>query len=278
MTVALASLLAACGSGADSPRAGAGSRVSQPPTSAVGATTSVTTGVETVAPPATVPPTTGTTPAAASTSPADAAPEAAPGTAWPVQLDRVGSSGQAVVVTASDYGDTSAVLSAYERSPEGWRLVHGPFDAYVGYNGFAPPEAKFEGDGRTPSGVYGFDFFLGVGRDPGVRFPYRQVTSESIVWDDDPSSPLYNTWVDENVQDVGEDPEEMYQPTAYEHAAVIAYNSARTPGLGSAIFLHASTGEPTAGCVSLPVDQLREVMVWLDPARQPRIILGVEEA
>lgn len=248
--------------------------MSQPSTSEVAAATSVTTADETVARPSRLPPTTRTATAAA--SPPDASPGTAASAAWPAQLDRVGSSGQAVVVTAGAYGETTGVLSAYERAPEGWRLVHGPFDAFVGYNGMAPPEAKFEGDGRTPSGVYAFDFFFGVGPDPGVRFLYRQVTGDSIVWDDDPTSPLYNTWVDEDVQEVGEDPEEMYQPTAYEHAAVIAYNSARTPGLGSAIFLHASTGEPTAGCASLPVDQLRAVLVWLDPAQQPRIILGVD--
>ena len=59
----------------------------------------------------------------------------------------------------------------------------------------------------------------------------------------------------------------MYQTPVYDYGAVIAYNTARTPGLGSAIFLHVSTGAPTAGCVSLPVERLLEVLRWLDPAR-----------
>ena len=58
---------------------------------------------------------------------------------------------------------------------------------------------------------------------------------------------------------------------------MIAYNTARTPGLGSAIFLHVSTGGPTAGCVSLPAGQLVEVLRWLDPARRPRIVVGVAD-
>ena len=62
---------------------------------------------------------------------------------------------------------------------------------------------------------------------------------------------------------------------AYDHGAVIAYNSARTPGLGSAIFLHVSAGGATAGCVSLPAGQLVEILRWLDPARSPRIAIGV---
>jgi L,D-peptidoglycan transpeptidase YkuD (ErfK/YbiS/YcfS/YnhG family) len=150
----------------------------------------------------------------------------------------------------------------------------GPWTAWVGVAGMAPPGAKREGDGRTPSGVYGFDFFFGVSADPGVRFPFRPVLSRSIVWDDDPASPRYNQWVDEAVGDAGADPEPMYVTPAYDYGAVIAYNTAAAPGLGSAIFLHVSTGGPTAGCVSLPEAQLLGVLRWLDPGGQPRIVLG----
>ena len=191
------------------------------------------------------------------------------------RLAEVGNAGQVVVVTAGRYGSTTATLTAYERAGDGWRRAFGPWPAGVGNRGIAPPGEKREGDGRTPSGVYGFDFFFGVAPDPGVRFPYRRITSRSIVWDDDPASPLYNTWVDLDRQRAGAEPEPMYTTPAYDHGAVIAYNTARTPGLGSAIFLHVSTGGPTAGCVSLPASQLVEVLRWLDPSRDPRIVLGV---
>ena len=46
--------------------------------------------------------------------------------------------------------------------------------------GFAPPGQKHEGDGRTPSGSFGFDFFFGVLGDPGVQFPFRPVTGRNI--------------------------------------------------------------------------------------------------
>jgi L,D-peptidoglycan transpeptidase YkuD (ErfK/YbiS/YcfS/YnhG family) len=177
-------------------------------------------------------------------------------------------------VTAPRYGATTATLTAYERTGEGWRRAFGPWTSNVGTKGIAPPGEKREGDGRTPSGVYGFDFFFGVAADPGVKFPYRRITSRSIVWDDDPASPLYNTWVDLDRQQAGADPEPMYTTPAYDHGAVIAYNAARTPGLGSAIFLHVSTGGPTAGCVSLPAPQLIEVLRWLDPTHDPRIVIG----
>ena len=137
----------------------------------------------------------------------------------------------------------------------------------------APPGAKREGDGRTPSGTFGFGFFFGVDPDPGVHFRYWRVHPYD-VWDDDPSSPLYNEWVDDRYADPGADPEPM-DVSAYDYGAVIGYNTARTPGLGSAIFLHINIGMPTAGCVTLPVAELLEILHWLNPAASPRIAMGV---
>lgn len=178
-------------------------------------------------------------------------------------------------MTTNGYGQATATLTAYERSTSGWRQVLGPYSARLGRAGFAPPGEKREGDGRTPSGTYAFDFFFGVLADPGVRFPWRSVTGPEIVWSDDPESANYNRWVDTSTgADPGPTPEPMHNAPAYNYGAVIGYNAARTPGFGSAIFLHVSTGGPTAGCVSLPTAQLLDVLRWLDPAKSPRIVMG----
>ena len=64
-------------------------------------------------------------------------------------------------------------------------------------------------------------------------------------------------------------------PTAYRHLAVIDYNTSPVvPGRGSGIFLHASTGRPTLGCVSLPVPQLLRALRWLRPSSRPTIAIG----
>ena len=186
---------------------------------------------------------------------------------------RRGAGGQLVTVRAASYGATQAELTAYRRVGGQWRRVFGPWVAWIGRNGMAPPGAKREGDGRTPSGTFGFGFFFGVDPDPGVRFPYRRIHAFD-VWDDDPSSPLYNLWVDDRHADPGADPEPM-DVSAYDYGAVIGYNTARTPGLGSAIFLHINIGTPTAGCVTLPESELLEILRWLNPAASPRIAMGV---
>ena len=64
-------------------------------------------------------------------------------------------------------------------------------------------------------------------------------------------------------------------PTAYQHLAVIAYNTNPVvPGRGSGIFFHVSTGRPTLGCVSLPLPQLVSTLRWLQPAAAPLVAIG----
>jgi L,D-peptidoglycan transpeptidase YkuD (ErfK/YbiS/YcfS/YnhG family) len=182
---------------------------------------------------------------------------------------------QFITVTADSYQKTTATLIAYTAEAGRWVKTYGPWRANVGVGGIAPPGQKREGDGRTPSGTYGFDFMFGVKPDPGVKFPYRQAFSYD-KWNDDPASPLYNEWVDARHADPGAGPENMMNPPAYDHGAVIAYNTKdRTPHLGSAIFLHNSRGTPTTGCVSLPIDKLVRVLRWMDPKHSPQIDIGV---
>ena len=181
--------------------------------------------------------------------------------------------GQLVTVTTASYAATQAELTVYQRVNGQWRRVFGPWAAWIGRNGMAAPGAKREGDGRTPSGTFGFGFFFGAAPDPGVRFPYR-IAHAFDFWDDDPSSPFYNEWVDDRYHSPGAGPEPM-DVSGYDYGAVIGYNTARTPGLGSAIFLHVNIGTPTAGCVTLPMGELLQVLRWLNPAAAPRIEMGV---
>ena len=176
-------------------------------------------------------------------------------------------------MTASGYGTSYTTLTTYARTANGWRQVFGPWTARIGYNGFAPSGQKREGDGRTPSGSFGFQYMFGVESNPGVHYSYRPALSTSW-WDDDPSSPHYNEWVDSRTGDPGRAPEAMRQVPAYRYGAVIAYNTARTRGLGSAIFLHVAHTGATSGCVSLPESELLAVLRWLDPAQSPRIVMG----
>jgi L,D-peptidoglycan transpeptidase YkuD (ErfK/YbiS/YcfS/YnhG family) len=193
--------------------------------------------------------------------------------ALPTRLRGVHDATQVISVVAGGYGETTATVRAFAKRGGRWRQVFGPWSAWIGYAGFAPPGRKREGDGRTPSGSYHFSFFFGVDRDPGVRFSWRHAYSYD-VWDDDSASPRYNEWVDTRRHSAGRDPEPLHVVPAYRDVAVIAYNRARTPGRGSAIFLHVTHHSATNGCVSLPRPVVIALLRWLRPADHPRIIMG----
>ena len=193
-------------------------------------------------------------------------------------LNGVGNAQQVIEVAASGYGTSYATLTAYEKRASGWVRVFGPWSARIGVNGFAPSGQKREGDGRTPSGSYGFSFFFGVNAQPsGIHYSWRHAYTYD-VWDDDPSSSRYNLWTDTRTSSAGRSPEPMHNQPSYNYAAVIAYNTARTPGLGSAIFFHVSHGSGTAGCVAIPQTELLSALRWLNPAKSPRIIMGTTSA
>ena len=70
------------------------------------------------------------------------------------------------------------------------------------------------------------------------------------VWVDDSASSLYNTHQRTPANGRWASAEKLLNQPAYNYAQVIGYNEARTPGRGSAIFLHVDKGAGTAGCVS----------------------------
>jgi len=194
-------------------------------------------------------------------------------------LRGVGSAQQVIEVAASRYGTSYATLTAYRKTSTGWVRAVGPWTARIGRNGFASGGHKREGDGRTPTGSYGFgSFFFGVNSRPsGIRYAWRHAYTYD-VWDDDSSSYRYNLWTDRNRSYPGRNPEPMHVSPAYNYGAVIAYNVARKPGLGSAIFLHVAHGTATAGCVAVPQSSLLKLLRWMDPRLAPRIIMGTTSA
>lgn len=134
---------------------------------------------------------------------------------------------------------------------------------YVGYNGIADVGEKREGDGMTPSGVFDMGYGFGVKAEPKQfqASKYVQVTKDD-VWVDGDAVKKYNTVQKKSDGYTGES---MYQTPAYNYGQVIDYNTAETPGKGSAIFLHVNTGsEQTAGCVSVSQSNLLTPLEWED--------------
>ena len=168
-----------------------------------------------------------------------------------IKLDSI-SGGASKAITATP-GKTSdrAIVRAFEKTENVWTLC---FTAEGFFGGNGVKKDKREGDKATPSGVYTFGRAFGVADDPGSKLPYTKVT-DLDVWVDDPNSKYYNQWALKNAQDADWNSAEhlIKYARAYKYALTINYNANPVvPGNGSAIFLHCSTGNPTAGCISVP--------------------------
>jgi L,D-peptidoglycan transpeptidase YkuD (ErfK/YbiS/YcfS/YnhG family) len=214
-------------------------------------------------------------PASAATG-SDAARAACPPT-LANQLAWTGSAKQLVTVASLRPSSTIGMFRAWEKRNGCWVQVAGPWPAWLGQRGIS--ENKREGDRTTPSGAFGFQRTMyGVAPNPGVRYRYRRIVCGDW-WVEDPKSPWYNQFrhvrcgaappFDTTSDDMSRSPE------AYRYLAVIDYNTRPVvPGRGSGIFLHVSRGNPTIGCVSLPVSRLLTILRWLNPAREPLIVIG----
>ncbi|HZS23427.1 MAG TPA: L,D-transpeptidase family protein [Gaiellaceae bacterium] len=181
---------------------------------------------------------------------------------------------QQLVTVQAPPGATSASLALWARRGACMRRVAGPWRAELGAGGLS--SHKREGDGATPTGTYRFGpTMYGVDSNPGVAFAYHRLVCGDW-WDEDPSSSLYNRFVHVAC---GVTPsfrggsEALWRIVPqYDWFAVIEYNAHPVvAGRGSAIFLHVSTGHPTAGCVSLPRAQLLRVLRWLRPGAEIRL-------
>lgn len=174
------------------------------------------------------------------------------------------AAGHAQVLVVRSAG-TRATVRACSAAENGSYVTDlGPFAGYVGSSGVKSASAKREGDGATPAGVYALRGGFGLRANPGLPQGWFRVDSAD-VWVDDPASSLYNTHQRGTADGRWTSAEPLANAPAYNYAQVIGYNEAARPGAGSAIFLHVSTGGPTAGCVSLPTSALLDVMRWERP-------------
>lgn len=208
---------------------------------------------------------------------------------------QIGSNVRQVIVSrAATWSSNTAMLQAYQRSSVRgpWRPVFTkPFPVMLGRSGLAwgrgvfnspqngtPP--KVERDCRAPAGVFQLGTLFGYAAEApsGARWPYLRVGALD-AYVDDPQNPYYNQHVridPRNVPPWFEKQKMRLGDAAYKWMLEIRHNQKpAVPGYGSAIFFHVRRGptKPSAGCTTMAVENLEQMIRWIDPQASPHYVL-----
>ncbi len=183
---------------------------------------------------------------------------------------------QLLVVFNAAPENYQATLVAMEKTKNGWIAKSNPIPASIGRNGFANPGEKREGDGKSPTGLFGLGQLFCYEQNVKTSIPFIQ-TTDADKWIDDPGSKDYNKHIR------GETDAKSYEnlklrSNAYKYCMVIEYNTHPVvKNMGSAIFFHlGSEYEPTSGCVAIDEKNMKFILTWLHPKYKPAIIMGTE--
>ena len=182
---------------------------------------------------------------------------------------------QLVVAINNNDSANKAIVIALEKVNKKWKIKLGPVQASIGRTGFALPGEKIEGDGKSPTGVFGLGQLYTYEASVKTSLPYIQTNSED-KWIDDPNHENYNTHIRGNTTAKSFEHLKL-SSIDYKYCMVIEYNTHPVvKGKGSAIFFHLATPnyDPTAGCVAIQESDMDQILLWLDPNKQKAILMG----
>ncbi|MFC8408386.1 hypothetical protein ACFUG9_33120 [Streptomyces griseoincarnatus] len=203
----------------------------------------------------------GGAPGTAQGRPATEAPAAIPGLGPRTRAWIPGDARQVVVVTGRDRNANHSQAVLYRHTGTGWEA--GPvWPARNALRGWT--DDHWAGDLRSPIGVYSLSDAGGLLPDPGARLPYDRSDAFAVSGTGFEGEPLEGS---------------------FDYVVAIDYN--RTPGTspldltrplgadrGGGIWLHVDHDGPTQGCVSLQQQHMRDLLLALDPALRPVVVMG----
>ncbi|MEU1011112.1 L,D-transpeptidase family protein [Streptomyces sp. NPDC005890] len=204
---------------------------------------------------------------------------AAPGSGpvpLPATMADTGGGSQLIVAQAPDTGATAGTVGWWELRDGQW-VQAGSAPARFGAGGLVEGGTREQGTNTTPTGLYDLPFGFGIKAAPaGTTVEYRAVRASSW-WCQDNDSASYNRWVDPLPADcrAAESEHLVDYQAQYAYGLVIGFNYDRpVRGRGAGIFLHVNGKAATAGCVSVPEDDMRRILAWTDPAAKPHMAIG----
>ncbi|MFI8519900.1 hypothetical protein ACIGEZ_18980 [Streptomyces sp. NPDC085481] len=170
---------------------------------------------------------------------------------------------QVLVVSGDSADGNVATAVLYDRDPAGrWQPVAGPWTGHNALRGWTDDHVA--GDLRSPVGVFRIGDAGGRLPDPGARIPYDQDEEFAVSGTGFLDEPLegsfdYVVAIDYN-RVAGTTPLDKDRPLGDEK--------------GGGVWIHVDHGGPTQACISLPRENMTELLRALDPAREPVIVMG----
>lgn len=182
---------------------------------------------------------------------------------------QLSNSSQIILVTTSSMSSSYANIKFYQKNGDDWN-VKTETNGRVGTNGLAYISNRMQSTNKTPAGVLGILSAFGIADNPGCKYSYAKVTDD-MYWDLNSGSSTYNRLIHNNPD--GDFEHLASYPTQYKYALVTDYNVNQTANKGGGIFVHINGSGGTAGCVSMPEAQMRDLMTWVDPGQNPKILI-----
>ncbi|MFD8753656.1 L,D-transpeptidase family protein [Kitasatospora sp. NPDC059577] len=188
-------------------------------------------------------------------------PRQLPGVGPKLLADVPAGTRQALVVTGDGPDATTGRAVLYRNDGDGW-LAGPSWPTRNARDGWTSDH--HEGDLRSPIGVFTLGDAGGRLPDPGTRLPYDRSDAFDISGTGFAGESLagafdYVVAIDYN-RVPGSSPLDRRRP--------------RGAGYGGGIWLHVDHGGPTHGCIGLTTDRMRELLLALDPALHPVVVMG----
>ena len=185
-------------------------------------------------------------------------------------------SSQVIVAYSNQQNSVVGKLYGMEFIDGNWQVTFDTIDCSFGKNGFADFDKKVEGDGKSPAGKFPIGAAFGYKADLTTNMDFIEL-KDNHYWISENDSELYNQLVD------FEPPKDVYAEKMkrndhlYKYGIIIEYNTQEVvPGKGSAIFIHLERkkGSPTSGCVASSEDNIKKLIQWVKPDKNPMITMG----
>lgn len=190
------------------------------------------------------------------------------------------SSQQIILIVANDFCTSKARLECYEEG----KKVFDTIQVNIGTNGLAwgigeviltqkPNEPlKYEGDKKSPAGVFQLTDMYGYSKKSNFKMPYLY-TNPKLICVDESDSLFYN----QIIQMHGNEKSFEYMKRddgQYELGIVVAHNKNAINKRGSCIFLHVKKSQEstTAGCSAMRLDEIQRIGAWIDKSKNPILI------